>query len=365
MESLPEDSPAAAEGPLTANPITLEDLKALAEAEAEAGKPVLSLCLTSARDAFVKSRSAEAAIVAIRCLAPHLTALDATSCATLTPEHLRAILEPATALTQLKLSYVRGVNGDVLLAVAALHGLTALELEGCVLDCAGVALLHQLPRLARLSLARTPVSDACMGTVASITSLTHLSLAACKEVTDAGVAELAALSYLKELSLESCPCVSEAGVAKLSGLRELRSLDVSGCEALSTLPTQLPTCLTTLRLRGCKQLQDESLTALAPCSALRELDLSVCPDISDGGLTHLSRLSSLTSLNLNMCRRVGDPGVRAIAGLPNLTDVNLGWCVNVTAEGVAALKKDGQHVNVRERTGKSMKFEKFQVPPGQ
>eukprot|EP00873_Tetraselmis_striata_P028676 jgi/Tetstr1/448940/TSEL_036166.t1 len=365
MDSLPEETEVASPG--GGAPASLSELNALVEAGG-----VTSLRLTGCRDAFIKTRTADAAVRAVCATAPTLTELDLTSCTSLTPGHLCSLLEPLAGLKRLNLGYVAAVGEDALLAVAGLTALEALELEGCALTCAGVALLAQLPSLATLNLAHTPVGDDLLSTVATITTLTALNLNSCREVTDAGLAHLPALGSLQELSLESCPGVTDAGVVSLlagGALPSLASLDLSGCENLALRSEGVPGALAaapslaTLRLRGCKALQDESLASLAGCRHLRELDLSVCPDLSDAGLTHLTALSALTSLNLNMCRKVGDPGVRAIATLPALVDVNLGWCVNVTAEGLEALRSSGigQSVNVHERTGTSMRFEKFQL----
>lgn len=90
------------------------------------------------------------------------------------------------------------------------------------------------------------------------------------------------------------------GFASLSLVAgQLRHLELAapGLRSLDAVAAACPQ-LRCLSLRGCAQLADASLAALARCTALAALDLGGLAALTDGAAFHVSRLPSLAALNL-------------------------------------------------------------------
>lgn len=94
-------------------------------------------------------------------------------------------------LTYLNLSENRRISNEGLEALAALRGLTILNLSSVDLTNAGLPLLLALPRLE------------------------NLDLSYCNRITDTGLKQLAGLRNLSHLNLQGCVKISNGGMARL------------------------------------------------------------------------------------------------------------------------------------------------------
>jgi hypothetical protein len=92
--------------------------------------------------------------------------------------------------------------------------------------------------------------------------------------------------------------------------------------------------LTSLDLRGCRNITDKGIEALKNLPNLTSLDLGECRNITDKGIEALKNLPNLTSLDLRECRNITDKGIEALKNLPNLTSLDLRGCGNITDKGI-------------------------------
>ena len=96
--------------------------------------------------------------------------------------------------------------------------------EARIDDAAIAALVPLSAHVAELVLARTPVTDAAMTTIAAMPRLSHLDLRQ-TAITDAGCTKIASLAHLRSLNLHGTK-VGDRGLAALSQCASLQSLYV-------------------------------------------------------------------------------------------------------------------------------------------
>lgn len=97
--------------------------------------------------------------------------------------------------------------------------------------------------------------------------------------------------------------------------------------------------LTSLNLRGCCQLTDDSLVAMlrgpGVCLRLRQLNLQSCSGISGSCFpAAASKLAALTSLNLAYCSGLQPLHLTALQQVPGLEELSLAGCAAVSVPGV-------------------------------
>ncbi len=116
-----------------------------------------------------------------------------------------------------------------LTALESLPSLTALDLARCErLSDRSLERLKVLPRLERLNLAGTVISDAGVKALVRLGNLSNLNLSGCG-ITDLGVTYLRKVVNLTHLNLEDCRQVSDAGVLALRGMEHLTTMNLRGC----------------------------------------------------------------------------------------------------------------------------------------
>eukprot|EP00803_Ostreobium_quekettii_P002845 evm.model.scf_901.2 EVM.evm.TU.scf_901.2 scf_901:10908-12392(-) len=130
-------------------------------------------------------------------------------------------------------------------ALAALTGLTVLDLSGCM--CSNLAPMAAMPRLAHLDLYGAEVSDGDVRHLAGATALEHLDLTGCR-LGDEGVRVLSALPRISHLDLSGGrSAISEDGLRALEGMTSLRELKLPCFNAqLTSEELSQPTALRTL-----------------------------------------------------------------------------------------------------------------------
>ncbi len=166
------------------------------------------------------------------------------------------------ALTQTNLAPLRDLQP---------HDLDLLSLAEQAIDDTALAQIAHL-NLRRLVLERTPISDAGIAHLATLTELTTLLLAYTR-IGDAGLARLAALPNLQTLDL-SHTAITNAGLAHLRALPNLQTL-----------------------LLADTRVGDAGLAHLQSLTRLTTLDLSHTA-ITDAGLDELRALALLQDLGI-------------------------------------------------------------------
>jgi beta-lactamase regulating signal transducer with metallopeptidase domain/Leucine-rich repeat (LRR) protein len=208
-------------------------------------------------------------------------------------------------------------DADLANLVDSLPRLTRLNLGGTPITDAGLAHIRRLTGLHHLVLLGTQITDAGLADIESLTELQYLLLAGTR-ITDAGLEHLKGLRKLSALGLERTQ-ITDAGLEHLQGLKGLGKLYLNdtrigdvGLEHLQGLTT-----LFWLDLTG-TQITDAGLQHLQNLTRLSTLGL-VGTGITDAGLKHLRGLTSLRGLAL-LKTQVTDAGVRELKqSLPNLT----------------------------------------------
>lgn len=221
-------------------------------------------------------------------------------------------------------------------------GLSDASLESIARGC---------PRLARLSVrGHADATDA--GILAFGARLTALDASDCARLTD-GALSVGAFS---ELRVAECPRLTKlhhgalavldaracdgvgAGVERLGTCGHLYSLDLSGVAVRDSglLAIALGCALTVLRVRGCGELTDAALSAVASsCAGLTVLDVSFCGRLTDVGLIVLgSCCTELRELHVAGLRLATDAGLSGLH-CPDLRELDAS-STSLTSAGLEA-----------------------------
>lgn len=230
-------------------------------------------------------------------------------------------------LRRLDLSHTR-ISDEGLLQLKTAPAITELNLyySEWITD-QGVTAIRNWKQLKRLNLRGTRISDGSLALVAKLPALEALDIAN-TQITDNGLDHLITLTNLKELSLGRSR-LSENALEVLRMLPTLTYLDLSGARA--TPPDM------SRRRGGVGSLNDETLRALAELKELRTLKLGYS-DISVAGLGALSALDKVEKLGLESCKGLDDTAIGELVKWKSLKYVDL-QDTRITADGVALLRQ--------------------------
>ncbi len=209
----------------------------------------------------------------------------------------------------------------------------------------GVAeIAKAVPRLRRLWLFRSAVTDAAFPHVATLSELESLHLAGAR-ISASALVEVARLKKLRILEIDDTD-VGDAGLEALKGMpalteisyKDMRGVGVRGMAALATLRrldtlhfafAQVDESIEKLAAsRSLRQLvllratvDDSRAAQIAKIRSLRVLALSYTP-VGDAALAHVANLPNLEALEL-VNTRVSDSGLKALAQAKALTALDL------------------------------------------
>jgi Leucine-rich repeat (LRR) protein len=199
-----------------------------------------------------------------------------------------------------------------------------------------VDLLLALPKLARVSLYSTDVSDAGIVALKGIKSLTHLNLTNTR-VGDACCRDLAAIESLEFLTFDGTG-ITDVGLRELRLSKRLNGLSLSDCAQITDASLAEVSKLTGLMSLHINQtnISDEGLKSLRNVKGLRILSISGT-QISDAGLTDIGAMRDLTYLDLENTQ-ISDAGLKKLAGLSKLESIMLRG-TGATKAGIDDLKR--------------------------
>ena len=204
---------------------------------------------------------------------PGIEQLNMLGCGTISDASLRHIALACVRMTALDLSWCNvSDTGIELLVEGSIEGLASIKLQGCS------------------GLTDASVEKLCRG---FRSSLKQIDLFGCYQVTPLALAT--AVGLLPELSavcLAHCPNVTAELVTSYISRLPLVELDLRGCKQVTDASVRAvaANCSGTLRkikLGGCNLLSDESLKSLVVCTELETLDLKSCKALTDTGLVGL------------------------------------------------------------------------------
>ncbi len=249
--------------------------------------------------------------------------------------------------------------------------IVSVDLRASWVTDSDMTALAEMPKLARLDLSLTRVTDHGLQQLKAAPEITDLNLRYAELITDAGLAAVKDWKHLKQLNVQGTK-VTDTTLQHLSGVTSLESLDIGyaqitdvGLDLITSLPNlreltiggnkltdnglqplrQLPG-LTYLDLSGAQRtdsglwsvsLSDAGLDAIDTLKNLRRLRLNGIL-IAARGLERLKDLAALERLDLEGCKRVGDDAAAVLASFHSLREVDLTGTA-FTDKGIAALRQ--------------------------
>ena len=157
-----------------------------------------------------------------------------------------------------------------------------VDLDSAWLTDADMALLGSLPRLSRLSLSHTRVTDRGVRELRPLTALTALDLSFVQRFTDAGVGALREMSGLRRLALRGTPLTSRA-LPAIARLAKLEELDLSHTHVSDENFDELLALTELRRLAvGGTLISGSALPMLRLLPKLEELDLGGVQRVDSG-----------------------------------------------------------------------------------
>lgn len=294
-------------------------------------KPLLTQVRLNKIEKFVSfSKQPEANAKRIQILAPYVKNVKCHT--NITRTKLTKLITNWPHICQLSLSHCSRIQAADFECLRSLP-LVRLNFEYCSFSNPGLAQLQNT--LTDLDISNAQIlTDEGLTHLSALPRLRRLVIAG-SAITDAGVARLEAVP-IEELNISGCDLISAATVARIKNLTSLhiarcRQVNRAWLSQLKFLP------LKDICLLECPEVDDE---ALAPLIALPlvEVDLLNCHEISDAGATHLSKLSQLQRLHLGDCTKLTDLALSRLSPL-QLQQLTLSGCHRITDVGISYLVK--------------------------
>jgi Leucine-rich repeat (LRR) protein len=195
----------------------------------------------------------------------------------------------------------------------------------------GMTAIRNWKKLKRLNVRGTRISNGTLEIVSHMPQLEALDISN-SQITDNGMDMLITLTSLKELSLGQGR-VSAADLGFLRVLTTLTSLDIGG--AKPTPPDMGGN--RQVRRDPAPPLPENTIKAMAELNELRVLRMGYT-GVSSGDLKALSVLQNVEKLGLQECPRVDDAALSELVYWKSLKYLDLQG-TKVTEQGVAALRK--------------------------
>lgn len=149
------------------------------------------------------------------------------------------------------------------------------------------------------------------------------------------------LPNLKSVHASPFPDISDDKLPLYAAIKKLATLDLDSCDGLTEDGVSYaiahmisPKTITTLSLKRCYKLTDNSLEHIWKLENLTTLSLSHLPKMSNAALKYACELENLTSLNIGSFRRATNEGMKEVAKLSNLTELFFPECNHVNDETI-------------------------------
>ena len=177
------------------------------------------------------------------------------------------------------------------------------------------------PRLRKLTVRSSGLTDKIAPDLAKFSQLRALALHCAWNLTDAIGADLAVLRRLESLDLSWCSKITSGIGPSLQKMTQLQRLDLSFCFAVNDCIGRYLVSLDRLRilsLCGCERVTNALGPYLSQMPQLKELDLHGCTRLTAWIGPYLAGMTGLTSLILCGCSRISDEIAPHLAMLTNL-----------------------------------------------
>ncbi|KAI5075317.1 hypothetical protein GOP47_0009393 [Adiantum capillus-veneris] len=275
-----------------------------------------------------------------------LLSLNLSSVCTFTYLGLILLAKECISLLHLDLSKCLQVGELGIMALAHIHTLQSLKLNGCVevSDSSLAFLAFHCRRLRSLCLKWCiRITDGALFTIgAYCLSLQELDVSY-TEITNASLSAICKLRSLEKLRMVACSQPDDEGLLCLrNGSRSLQTLDVSRCRNISyggimeLANGEFP--LKHIMMSYCYPVADPLLQSFANLKALHSIRFDGC-DMNAVDLGMIGKwCKNLEGISLSKCKGVTDLGLSAaVAGCPNLKSIDLTCCREVTDIGLSSI----------------------------
>ena len=230
-----------------------------------------------------------------------------------------------------------------------------------------------LPRLSRLCLQGSAISDEGLKQIGLLRSIDYLDL--CRtQVTDAGMAALAPLGELAELNLWDVS-ITSAGLAALGPAVPLRrlgwtfpreegaaqfekvaaafpQLSFFSLETRGYAAVDIPALAAWGGLRNLQLLRDgvtdDMLRALLELPQITSIHLRDCQQFTGPGLARLLAHPALVSVKLEDLNQITDADVLQLTAMKRLTSLGVLNCKKITPEGIDAFRRARPDVKIEQ-----------------
>lgn len=281
------------------------------------------------------------------------------------------LLLAASLLTAAEPDWIRALNGSV--ERDAEGAIVAVNLRGTWVNDAEMLELTRLPKLRRLDLSHTRISDEGLLHLKPCQSIERLDLFYAEQISDQGMNAIKEWKNLKHLDLRGTR-VADGTLAIISRLTSLESLDLAntaitdnGLDHLVSLTklkhlalgrsrlsetaasvVRLLNTLESLDLSGPRaanrnqrssagNLPPETVDAIAELSQLRVLKLGHLPVDATALRVFATKLPRLEKLGLEACAKVNDAALKELEAAKNLRYLDV-QDTAATPAGVAELQ---------------------------
>jgi Leucine-rich repeat (LRR) protein len=246
------------------------------------------------------------------------------------------------------LEWATGLGGKV--EKDAAGNIVGISLRGTWVTDAELLDLARLPKLVRLDLSHTRITDEGMLFLRPASGIRDLNLFYAEQITDQGMAAIKDWKKLERLNVRGTR-IFDGTLAIVSALPQLRALDIAGTQVTeNALDNLVPlTHLQELSL-GRSRLGSRALDVLRLLPTLEYLDLGGARSGSGGRLEKgagalpdevpraIATLTELRTLKLGYSQ-IGAEGLRMLGALHKLQKLSLACCPRVGDEALAELAK--------------------------
>jgi hypothetical protein len=249
-------------------------------------------------------------------------------------------------LKHLNIAGSEQINGEGLEHLVQLTELETLSLNSCdKIEDNGITHVAKLPKLYRLDLTWTAITNNGLQRLAPLQSLRHLEIAGCDGITNDGMQHIAKLTHLQSLAIsgEDNPIKPE-GFEALSGLQELTALKVEDCkikdsvfESLAKFPKLAHLLLTPEKTVKTRVLE-KGMQHLSKLQTLQTIGFENI-EVNDRILESLAKFPSLTLLSLDDSEKVTDKGCEHLSTCATLKEIHFGFLKKVTSAGLMHFTK--------------------------
>ncbi len=247
----------------------------------------------------------------------------------------------STKIKNINVGDCESLSDEGVYHLAKIKSLKSLTMSGCKLvSDQGISNFQDHECLEILYIENCEkVHGECLHFLKKLKTLKRFSIHGNPQISEIHLDHLADFENLEELNLGRSPNINKQSILFFTHLERIKALYLYDCENLDDSCLELicrNSGLTTLSLRGCKQISDRGFVGISKLSSLEWLHLGDTL-ISDGTLKSVGQLSQLATLKLDDCKGITDTGLSYVSSLLNLKNLSIMNCTKINGSGFLPL----------------------------